>query len=86
MSDSVQPPDPGRRRFFRQFAGEVATSVGSVIGAAQPTTRPPSFSTRSQQAFIVPPVASRSSTTSTRWPFTIASACISSVSLPYSRS
>jgi eIF-2B alpha/beta/delta-like uncharacterized protein len=35
MSDSVQPPDPGRRRFFRQFAGEVATSVGSVIGAAQ---------------------------------------------------
>src|SRR5690348_5005545 len=35
MSDSVQPPDPARRRFFRQFAGEVATSVGSVIGAAQ---------------------------------------------------
>jgi methylthioribose-1-phosphate isomerase len=35
MSDSVQPPDPGRRRFFRELAGEVATSVGSVIGAAQ---------------------------------------------------
>jgi len=36
MSDRpAQPPDPGRRRFFRQFAGEVATSVGSVIGAAQ---------------------------------------------------
>ena len=35
MSDPVQPPDPGRRRFFRQFAGEVATSVGSVFGAAQ---------------------------------------------------
>src|SRR5215204_3886826 len=31
----AQPPDPGRRRFFRQFAGEVATSVGSVLGAAQ---------------------------------------------------
>src|SRR6186997_71746 len=30
-----QPQDPGRRRFFRQFAGEVATSVGSVLGAAQ---------------------------------------------------
>lgn len=36
MSDRpVQPPDPTRRRFFRQFAGEVATSVGSVLGAAQ---------------------------------------------------
>jgi methylthioribose-1-phosphate isomerase len=31
----AQPADPGRRRFFRQFAGEVATSVGSVLGAAQ---------------------------------------------------
>ena len=30
-----QPRDLGRRRFFRQFAGEVATSVGSVLGAAQ---------------------------------------------------
>ncbi|HEY3336164.1 MAG TPA: hypothetical protein VGK16_13110 [Candidatus Limnocylindrales bacterium] len=40
MSDRlVQPPgqprDLGRRRFLRQFAGEVATSVGSVLGAAQ---------------------------------------------------
>ena len=35
MNDPVQPPDPGRRRFFRQFAGEVATSAASVIGAAQ---------------------------------------------------
>jgi methylthioribose-1-phosphate isomerase len=31
----VQPPDPGRRRFFRQFAGDVATSAASVLGAAQ---------------------------------------------------
>lgn len=31
----VQPPDPARRRFFRQFAGDVVTSVGSVLGAAQ---------------------------------------------------
>ena len=30
-----QPPDPTRRRFFRQFAGDVVTSVGSVLGAAQ---------------------------------------------------
>ncbi len=27
--------DPDRRRFFRQFAGDVVTSVGTVIGAAQ---------------------------------------------------
>ena len=35
MSEPVQPPDPDRRRFFRQFAGEVVTSVGSMMGAAQ---------------------------------------------------
>src|SRR5262245_47539601 len=35
MTDPIQPPDPTRRRFFRQFAGDVVTSVGSVIGAAQ---------------------------------------------------
>ncbi|HYO43719.1 MAG TPA: S-methyl-5-thioribose-1-phosphate isomerase [Candidatus Limnocylindrales bacterium] len=35
MSDTVQPPDPNRRRFFRQLAGEVVTSVGSALGAAQ---------------------------------------------------
>ncbi len=35
MSDPVQPPDPNRRRFFRQFAGDVVTSVGSALGAAQ---------------------------------------------------
>lgn len=35
MSEPVKPPDPDRRRFFRQFAGEVATSVGSMMGAAQ---------------------------------------------------
>lgn len=31
----VPPPDPDRRRFFRQFAGDVVTSVGSMLGAAQ---------------------------------------------------
>jgi methylthioribose-1-phosphate isomerase len=35
VSEPVQPPDPDRRRFFRQFAGEVVTSVGSMMGAAQ---------------------------------------------------
>ncbi len=35
LTDPVQPPDPDRRRFFRQFAGDVVTSVGTVLGAAQ---------------------------------------------------
>jgi methylthioribose-1-phosphate isomerase len=35
VSEPVQPPDPDRRRFFRQFAGEVVTSVGSMMGAAR---------------------------------------------------
>lgn len=32
---SPPPADPNRRRFFRLFAGDVAGSVGSVIGAAR---------------------------------------------------
>jgi methylthioribose-1-phosphate isomerase len=35
LTDPVQPPDPDRRRFFRQFAGDVAGSFGSMLGAAQ---------------------------------------------------
>ncbi len=31
----VKPPDPDRRRFFRLFASDVVTSVGSVLGAVQ---------------------------------------------------
>jgi eIF-2B alpha/beta/delta-like uncharacterized protein len=34
-AEPITAPDPNRRRFFRQFAGDVMTSVGSVIGAAQ---------------------------------------------------
>jgi methylthioribose-1-phosphate isomerase len=30
---SGTPPDPSRRRFFRQFAGEVVTSAAQVVGA-----------------------------------------------------
>jgi methylthioribose-1-phosphate isomerase len=30
---STEPADPGRRRFFRQFAGEVLTSAAQVVGA-----------------------------------------------------
>ena len=29
---SGSPPDPSRRRFFRQFAGDVATSAAQVVG------------------------------------------------------
>jgi methylthioribose-1-phosphate isomerase len=35
MADEPVPPDSHRRRFFRLFAGDVATSVGSMIGAAR---------------------------------------------------
>src|SRR5262245_41594529 len=34
MADSAgPPPDPSRRRFFRQFAGELVTSAAQVVGA-----------------------------------------------------
>ncbi len=35
MTDEPAPADPHRRRFFRLFAGDVASSVGSMIGAAR---------------------------------------------------
>ncbi len=58
----------------------------SSIRNEQPTTMPPTFSTSRQQASTVPPVASRSSTTSTFAAGAMASAWISRVSEPYSRS
>ena len=30
---SGSPPDPSRRRFFRQFAGEVVSSAAQLVGA-----------------------------------------------------
>src|SRR5581483_4390087 len=56
----------------------------SSIRNARPCTWPPSFLTRSVVARAVPPVASRSSTISTRCPALTASSCISSASVPYS--
>ena len=35
MTEKPIPPDPNRRRFFRLFAGDVANSVGSMIGVVQ---------------------------------------------------
>lgn len=35
MTDKGLPADPNRRRFFRLFAGDVASSVGSMIGVVQ---------------------------------------------------
>ena len=46
------------------------------------TTTPPSSLTRRTAALAVPPVASRSSTTSTRCPGVTASRCISRLSVP----
>ena len=75
----------------RQRGSRPAASIGHRAQRARsentiPSTRPPSCLTRSTVARAVPPVASRSSTISTRWPDSIASLCISRLSLPYSRS
>src|SRR5439155_241574 len=53
---------------------------------SQATTTPPSRSTRRSVAAIVPPVASRSSTTRTFWPLPMASSWMASTSRPYSSS
>ena len=58
----------------------------SSIKKAHPIILPPSDSTSSQLAAIVPPVARRSSIIKTLSPAFTASLCISSVSVPYSRS
>jgi hypothetical protein len=52
--------------------------------AAAPTTSFPIWRSRDAAASIVPPVASTSSTISTRWPL-MRSGWISMVALPYSR-
>src|SRR5207245_10062596 len=52
---------------------------------ASPTISPPSWRTRLTVAAAVPPVASRSSTISTRSPIAIASRCTASELDPYSR-
>ena len=58
----AEPPDPTRRRFFRQFAGDVVTSVGSVLGAAQVLQQQSAEAARSSSA---PP---------SRWPPPVAAA------------
>lgn len=45
---------------------------------------PPCLATRSPAAFADPPVAIKSSTTTTLWPGLMASTCISNESMPYS--
>ena len=59
-------------------------SALNSIKNANPTISPPRRSTSAAAAPAVPPVASRSSTISTRWPGWIASACISTTASPYS--
>src|SRR5882762_1392517 len=53
---------------------------------SQATTTPPSRSIRRSVAAIVPPVASRSSTTRTCWPLPMPSSWMASTSRPYSSS
>ena len=53
---------------------------------AQPTTAPPDRAMSRSVAAMVPPVASRSSTTSTRWPGVTASSWMARTSRPYSSS
>src|SRR5690606_13224535 len=85
----------GRVRGAGQAAvsAETSTSVSfprplrnpSSSRAENPTTVPPALRTRSTAARPVPPVARTSSTMSTRSPGAIASTCISTVAVPYSR-
>jgi methylthioribose-1-phosphate isomerase len=58
MPDDPIPADPTRRRFFRAFAGDVATSVGSMIGVAQ-TLQAESASAAREILGVVDPVVAQ---------------------------
>ena len=51
------PSDPDRRRFFRQFAGDVFSSVGSVMGAAQALQQQSAEAARELLSAADPPAA-----------------------------
>src|SRR5581483_1610269 len=89
-----QPVVPAGRR-ARQYLMKLVTSTpssaarpfkaSSSMRTAVPTTSAPSLRSSRSVAAIVPPVASRSSTTRTRCPCPTASAWICSALVPYSR-
>ena len=54
---AVPPPqEPDRRRFFRLFGGDIASSIGSVIGAAQALQAESATAARELLALSVPEV------------------------------
>ena len=81
---------PSRRRPGSRPGARLSRSrpprKASSIRNEQPATSAPARSTSSHSALAVPPVASRSSCTSTRAPAGKASACTSRTSVPYSSS
>jgi eIF-2B alpha/beta/delta-like uncharacterized protein len=56
------PSDPDRRRFFRQFAGDVFSSVGSVMGAAQALQQQSAEAARELLSAADPPPAPAAAT------------------------
>src|SRR3954449_8207359 len=84
-----------RQRYSSSYVSSAWTSYpssaarplrnASSIRNPHPTTVPPSCSTSRHSVRAVPPVARRSSCTSTRAPLATASVCSSSASVPYSR-
>ena len=57
MADQPQSQDPNRRRFFRLFAGDVATTVGGMLGAAQSLQQESADAARSLLSGIDPVAA-----------------------------
>lgn len=55
LEPPAQPPDADRRRFFRLFAGDVATSVGSMLGAAQMLQQQSAEAARELLGVVDPP-------------------------------
>jgi methylthioribose-1-phosphate isomerase len=68
MPDEPIPADPARRRFFRAFAGDVATSVGSMIGVAQ-TLQAESANAAREILGVVDPVVAQQPAPRARGPF-----------------
>ncbi len=58
----ASPPDPDRRRFFRQFAGDIFSSVGSVMGAAQALQQQSAEAARELLSAAEPPAATTAAT------------------------
>jgi eIF-2B alpha/beta/delta-like uncharacterized protein len=69
MPDEPIPSDSNRRRFFRVFAGDVATSVGSMIGVAQTLQAEAASASRDLLGMASPVVAQEPPLPRARGPF-----------------